>query len=198
MKLPIRYFSIGILTSALIVTIILYFFDNTPTSLENESLDSIISFLEEDGYRVVSEEEYISLSVEDSNNQENEDENSDNASDDQQDATNEKDDENDSDGDTTNESNKSSEENSDDQSDSENEDEETNEEVATTYTLEVKPNMLSPEVSQLLVDNEIIDDAEAFTTYLEDEDYSKYIQLGKHDVSSGMSFNELAEEITSN
>ena len=64
-----------------------------------------------------------------------------------------------------------------------------------TYTLDVKPSMLGPEISELLEANKIIKDAEKFNRYLELEGYAPYIQLGKQKLTSDMSNFEIAEKI---
>lgn len=71
----------------------------------------------------------------------------------------------------------------------------TGESEIKTYTLKVEPNMLGPTISQLLADNGIIDDADAFSQYLEKKNYAPYIQLGEHELTSNMNHFEIAEEI---
>jgi len=55
--------------------------------------------------------------------------------------------------------------------------------------------MLGPTVSKLLLDHQIIDDAEKFNRYLEVEGYAPYIQIGEHELTSDMSYYEIAEKI---
>lgn len=202
MKLPVRYFAIGILTASLAFVLSLYFFPSSSANLEDESFENIVAFLEDDGFRVITEDEYISLSVNSSNGQEVSDESvpdEDNIENEENDLDT---DDNDSDSGSENEDeveDGSKENNDNNEEDENNKDkEEKNKQKVVKYTLHVEPNMLAPTVSKLLMKNDIIDDEDAFTKYLEEEGYSKYIQLGKHNLTSDMSFYELAEEITSN
>lgn len=193
MKLPIRYFAIGILTASLVITISLYFFDNSTSDLEDESIENITSFLENEGYRVITEDEYISYSV-NGNDEHNEDD---------QEETKEKKSEGKNQRDDQKEE-VDEQKSSDDQSDKEKDEkkdepkEDKKKEKIHKYTLTIEPNMLAPEVGELLVNNKIIDSANDFVEYLEEKGYSQYIQLGKHEVTSKMDFYELAETITNN
>ncbi|QKY71637.1 hypothetical protein Len3610_07500 [Lentibacillus sp. CBA3610] len=60
----------------------------------------------------------------------------------------------------------------------------------------VESGVAPSEISQTLEENDIIDDADAFTEYLEDEDYSQLVQLGEFELSSDMDHNEIAETLT--
>src|SRR5699024_7378567 len=57
----------------------------------------------------------------------------------------------------------------------------------TTYTLIIEENMVPSRVSQILEDNGIIDSASKFNEYLEDNDYSPYMQIGEFKLKTGMS-----------
>lgn len=169
MKQSIRYFAIGLATASLAIFIVYTFFDNNQKQASNESIDEKIEDVKEKGYRVLSEEDYIELAVnsEEENPKDKEDNKDSNKKDD------EKNDEKDK---------------KDEDKDDEDEDE--------SYTLHIKENMLGPEVSQLLEENGIIDDADKFTKMLDDDGYSEYIQLGKHKLTSDMSAKEVAKTIT--
>ncbi|HLS36167.1 MAG TPA: hypothetical protein VK061_08015 [Bacillota bacterium] len=193
MKLPLRFFGIGLLTASLVFALSLYFFKDKNSSLESESIENIAEFLEDKGYHVISQEDYIAYSVYEQKQQEqaNDEENNDN--DNNEDDINENDENNTNDNEENNNDSNENNEDSDDESD-----DDSNEKEVYTYTLTVEENMLAPDISRLLENNNIIEDARDFTDYLEDEDYSRYIQLGEHKLSSDMTYNELAEKITSN
>lgn len=174
MRQPIRYFSIGLFTASVITLAFSFFTDeNEAKSL---SLDEMITAIQDDGYRVISESDYISLAVNGS-----EDEGEKKKEEKKENKEKEKDEA---------KANEKKDKKKDKQ------DKEKEEEEVFTYTLHVKPDMVAPTIAELLVENKIIDDAASLSKYLEDEGYSKYIQLGKHKLSSDMSKKEIAEEIT--
>src|SRR5690625_2973101 len=80
MKLPLRFFGIGLLTASLVFALSLYFFKDKNSSLESESIENIAEFLEDKGYHVISQEDYIAYSVYEQKQQEqaNDEENNDN------------------------------------------------------------------------------------------------------------------------
>ncbi|MBP1971772.1 hypothetical protein J2Z83_003927 [Virgibacillus natechei] len=153
MKQPIRSFSIGLFTAGVIMLVGVYFFETPNDTEQLPVVDEMIPAVEEEGYRVLTESDYISLSVNEDNNE-----------DDQEDT----------------------EETEEDESEEENE---------HSYTLTIEPGMPSSDIGPLLVENQIVDDADDFNQYLDEEDYSLYIQLGEYDLSSDMSFYEIAEVI---
>ncbi|HLR40115.1 MAG TPA: hypothetical protein VK091_00470 [Virgibacillus sp.] len=159
MKQPMRYFSIGLLTASVILLLSFYFFDNSTTGTDDLPVEEMIEAIKADGYHVVSEKEYIALSVND------EDDNK---------ANDKKEDKD------KNEEDKKQEEESD----------------KKTYTINIKSGMLPSEISEILAENDIIKDADKFDQYLEKEEYSPYIQLGKHKLNSEMSTKEVAEALT--
>jgi len=172
MKLPIRFFSIGLLTATIILLITFIFFEQSDAS-NNLTVEDMVSQIEEEGYHVLTNEEYITFSVnKDQNQKEDED----------------KAEENDA---------KDKEENdkTDDANENEEDDKDQDESKVHTYTLVVEPNMLGPTISKLLEDHKIIEDAEKFNRYLEVEGYAPYIQIGEHELSSDMSNYEIAETI---
>lgn len=66
----------------------------------------------------------------------------------------------------------------------------------TTIKLEIISGMVSHDIAALLEKNKIIDDAGQFEMYLEENGYSKRIQLGVFELKAGMSFKEIAKMIT--
>lgn len=68
----------------------------------------------------------------------------------------------------------------------------------TSYKLVVKDGMDSLQVSNLLQQAAIINDAEVFNTYLMKEKLNRSIQIGTYELTSRMSFEKLANIITNN
>ncbi|AIF43418.1 hypothetical protein X953_09835 [Virgibacillus sp. SK37] len=61
--------------------------------------------------------------------------------------------------------------------------------------MNIKPGMATSEISNLLEEKKIIKDSGKFDQYLEKENYSEKVQIGEFEVTSDMSFYELAEKI---
>ncbi|WP_188453652.1 hypothetical protein [Virgibacillus oceani] len=173
MKQPVRLFSIGVLATSIIV-LVFYFFEDSKAKSNDLNTDEMIAAIEADGYRVITESEYISLSVNDKNEKKDNKKTADKE-----------------------EKTASAEEKEDNASEKEKQDEKSSQENAEkTYTLKIESGMPSSEISSRLAENGIIDNAREFTSYLEDEGYSTKIQLGEFSVSSSMSNFEIAEELT--
>lgn len=179
MKQPIRYFSIGLLTASFISLIVFVFF-HQPRSQENLSIDDMISEIENEGYHVLTESDYITFSVNKDNNGKTNDD--DQSKENSTQSKKEKDEK------------KKNEKDKEKEKKEEEKDSKEKEEIYT-YTLVVEPNMLGPTISNLLHDHNIIDDAEEFNRYLEVEGYAPYIQIGEHKLSSDMTYYEIAETI---
>ena len=64
------------------------------------------------------------------------------------------------------------------------------------YKLEIKAGMVSHEIASILEKEKIIDNADEFEIYLEENGYSKRIQLGKFELTAGMSYKQIAKIIT--
>src|SRR5699024_12554084 len=64
--------------------------------------------------------------------------------------------------------------------------------------LKVDENTYTPDIADKLIDKKIIDkdEGDKFIEYIEDNDYSDYIQLGTFKVDSEMSMKDLAETFT--
>src|SRR5690625_2709210 len=186
MKQPIRYFSIGVITATVILFITFsFFYQPNHSSSGNHSTSDMIDQIEAEGYHVLTESEYITYSV-NKDNQEQDNNDTENK-------TSKVDEEKNSN--KTDKDENSQEEESKKEDKTEEKLEETEEPNVNTYTLIVEPNMLGPNISQLLLDHKIIDDAEKFNRYLEIEGYAPFIQIGEHKVSSDMTYYEIAEKI---
>ena len=187
MKHSVRSFSIGLFTAGIIMLIGIYFLDD-PKQAEGTAVEEMIPLVEEEGYRVITEEEYISLSVNDGASESSENsasENTKSATDGSENTDNEE---------KSNEAETRYEEtDSNDEAKAEAVDKQAE---VINYTLEIESGMASSSISSTLADNDIIDDAAEFNQYLQDQDYSLKVQIGSYDLSSDMSFYEIAEAIT--
>lgn len=193
MKQPIRYFAFGLLTASILLMIIFMFSDYTKS--EDLSVDEMIEKIEEEGFRVLTNTEYISYSVyKDEQKKASEEEEKKIAK-----ADKEKDTDKTKKEDKKDPSENKDKEKSDDQKNedaSENEEGVQKEERKTyKYTLVIEPNMLGDQVSKRLEEKKIIDDARKFYDYLEEKGYSRYIQIGEFNLSSDMTYYEIAETI---
>ncbi|MGE7601220.1 hypothetical protein ACQKL5_01830 [Peribacillus sp. NPDC097675] len=65
-----------------------------------------------------------------------------------------------------------------------------------SYTIEVKANMTTLEISKKLEKEKIIDDATGFEAYVNEQGFSKNIQIGKFVVTDNMSYRQLAKTLT--
>lgn len=186
MKRTIRAFSLGLFVAGIMMVVTFLFSGDNAASkkhAEDLPLDEMIEVMKNEGYRVVTEEEYITLSLADSNEQENQAEK----------------DNNDEDKESSQKSDESSDEKENVEKDKEEKDknnEEEDEDSVKEYTLHIKDGMPSSDIGNLLEENDIIEDSSKFNKYLEDEGYHKGVQLGKFKVKSDMSFKELAKAIT--
>lgn len=66
----------------------------------------------------------------------------------------------------------------------------------SVITIKVSTGMTSYDVARILYEQNLIEDEDAFITYLEDEDYSRFLQIGTFELKEGMSFYEIAEALT--
>lgn len=191
MKQPLRYFSIGLFSAAIVLLIGLFFSDTE--KVEDLAAEELIPYVEQEGYHVLSNKEYIALSV--NNTDENEQpkestedkENTSKSNKDSQEKTS-KETNNTDKADSKKENNKEKDKNDNVTKDKKDE--------VVTHTLIIEAGMVPSSISTQLEENNIIEDAFEFDQYLEENDYSKYVQLGEFEVTSDMSFYEIAEKIT--
>lgn len=174
MKQPVRSFALGLL-SAGIILITTFYFTDTNSKTKIMSTDDLIEKVEADGYHVLTESEYISVSVQtDQTKQRNENEEGSNSAEKQE-----------NEADTEENPNDNQDKNSTSEGKSK-----------VTYTLTVKSGMTPSSISTILVENNIIDNSDDFTQYLEEEGYSTKVQLGEFDLTSEMSHYDIAEQLT--
>ncbi|WP_313798272.1 hypothetical protein [Cytobacillus sp.] len=70
------------------------------------------------------------------------------------------------------------------------------EESVTAYQLEIVSGMVSRDIAEILAKEKIIDEADRFEIYLEENGYSKKIQLGSFHLTAKMSYKDIAKTIT--
>jgi hypothetical protein len=179
MKQAIRAFAVGLFTAAVIMLIINYF-NGSKQEFTEMPIEDVIDGLKEQGYRVLTETEYITLSM----NGEVEKKDTEIASSETENAEASEEVE-------TTEVDEA-EENNTETAEEENQKQET----VKTYTLTIESGMPSSAISNKLEENGIIDDAGKFISYLEDEGYAIRIQLGEFTLKSDMSYNQIAEALT--
>ncbi|WP_245975299.1 hypothetical protein [Oceanobacillus chungangensis] len=194
MKKTIRTFAIGLFTAGIIMVIGIFFFDSNSNTLDELSAEEMIPLIKEDGYHVLTSDEYISLSVKSENINTDSEEKAENEATDKKEVT------------KTKEPVKEETEKTQAANQSKKEKAETKEETSTpekkqeekiiNYTLNIEPGMPASTITSVLADQGIIDDASEFNNYLDEHDYTLKVRMGTHKVTSAMSFYELAEAIT--
>lgn len=191
MKQSVRSFAIGLFTAGILLLGGIFFFGTGGEKVEDLAAEDLIDLVEQKGYYVLNKEEYIAASVGDesktasaetNSKEENSEEESSNK---EKDASKEQEDE---------ATEKAKEENSDENDSEKAEKEE--EKKKTSYTLKIEEGMASSDISSVLENNDIIDDAGEFNEYLIDNDYHLKVQIGEYELTTGMSHYEVAEAIT--
>ncbi|WP_010097004.1 hypothetical protein [Ornithinibacillus scapharcae] len=187
MKQTLRGFAVGLFTAAAIMLVVEYFSNGSEESLSDMPIEDVVSQMADQGYRVLTEKEYISLSM----TGEAPKEKTEVASESNQ--KTEKDTDKDTKQDTTK---KSEEDSSNSATDKKAKEDSTKKEEVKSYTLTIKSGMPSSEISNALEANGIINNSDEFIAYLEDEGYAVRIQLGDFKLTSDMSHYEIAEALT--
>ncbi|MUV39630.1 uncharacterized protein JNUCC1_03514 [Lentibacillus sp. JNUCC-1] len=183
MKQPIRIFSIGLITAGLIMLVV-YMFNDSEAVQEELTTDEMIAHLKKENMRVIPEDEYIALSVDKSSQTKEADTDTSGKTEDEETNSDDQD--------------QSSETESDDTEQNKDKEDAEKEERASSksFSFTIEPGMSSRDISTTLENKGIIDDAEAFNAYLQENDYSMLIQIGTFEVKSSMSAYELAETLT--
>lgn len=176
MKEPIRFFAIGLLTSAVLMLGVHFFSDSNQEVMDNVPIEEMIAKVEEDGYRVITDDEFISYSL-----YTEEAEHTEVKSDDDK---------------KKKDSEKSDEKSDDNKDKKDKKDKKEKKDKVKKVTFTTEEGVVSQDIADTLIENDIIDDRQKFIDYLEDNDYSPYIQLGTFEVTSDMNFKELAEVVT--
>ncbi|MDY0396696.1 hypothetical protein ACFSMW_05585 [Virgibacillus halophilus] len=186
MKHYIRSFALGLLVSGALMFAVYYFFDDSVNAGKNMTVDDMKETMAEKGYRVMSEQEYIDLSVH-KDEQQKEKETSDNTA---------AGDKNSKDADEEAQKNTDKEKTADKEDKTSKEKEEKTDKETKKYTLHIKSGMPASEIGDMLEENGIIKDADKFNAYLEKHDYSPKVQQGKFKVNSDMDFQQLVKSFT--
>lgn len=185
MKQPIRSFALGLL-SAGIILLATFYFTGDSRNAKNLSTDKMIASIEAEGYHVMTESEYISVSVK-SDEGEKDKENKKDDSTTEQNGKNQQQNKEKASKDNNSESKKDS---------SKDKKKDSSEKKTVTYTIKIESGMVPSTISDKLAKNNIIKNADEFTQYMEEQGYVKKVQLGKFKLTSDMSHYEIAEELT--
>lgn len=205
MRQPVRAFAIGLFTAGIIMLIGIFYFDDSVRTADDLSIDEMTSSLKEEGYRVVTEEEYIAVSVNNDKTQQKANEaekpDADQKKDDEQNKDKQNVDKADKSDKAVDDKEKTSKKKDDKEDakgkgDKKDKDDEKDKDETKTYTININDGVLSSTISDRLEANGIIDNSTKFNLYLTDNGYGEKIQLGKFKVNSDMSFKEIAEAIT--
>lgn len=190
MKQMIRGFAVGLFTAAGIMLVVYYFSNGSETALADMPIEDVASEMKDQGYRVLTEKEYISLSMTGEAPKETT----------EVAAETEQKPEKEAEKETKEETTTKSEEKdpSTNTSTDKKTEEDTNkkEESVKSYTLTIKAGMPSSEISNALEANGIIANSDEFIAFLEDKGYALRIQLGDFKLTSDMSHYEIAEALT--
>src|SRR5699024_790625 len=173
MKQSLRFFSLGLLVSALLLLGYSLFFEDSAKKAEL-SVDDMIESLGDEGYRVVSEDEFITYTLEKDqaqNSSEEEDSSTKSDKKDSEKKANKKDKEKDKDNGNADKNKNDKKDNNKKSKDKDDKDD------VVKATVKTKSSIVSQEIADDLVDKKIIKKKERdkFANYLEDNDYSGYI-----------------------
>lgn len=205
MRIPIRYFSIGLLTASIVLFIMYSITDDPNQTADQLSVEQLSAALEDKGYRTISQDEFISYSVyldEEQVDETDEKKNSTKDDSSKNDENKDKKDEKNKDEDTNKKKDSDKKDNDSDKKDNDKKDEDKDEdkkdekEKSKSVTIEVKEGFVSEDIGKVLKEQGIIKDVDKFAKYMEDNGYSSKIQIGKFKVNSDMSSKELAEKLT--
>ncbi|MUK87118.1 hypothetical protein GMD78_01730 [Ornithinibacillus sp. L9] len=187
MKHTIRAFAIGLFSAGLSMLIVHYFDEGTKQDLSEIPVEDIIDQLKEDGYRVLTESEFITLTV--GNNDSDEEVSEQNDEENNETEVAKADDDN---------NEEEAKEDTEDSAENEEKNDESREEQESvkSYTLTIESGMPSSVIGTELEKNGIVDDGRELNQYLDDEGYSLRVQLGEFTFTSDMSFYEIAEKLT--
>lgn len=182
MKQSIRFFSIGLLSASIVLLGFYFLFDGSKASSKDVPLEEMIEEIEASGHRVVTEKEFIAYTI-----------NSDKevASDQDSDKKEEKS--------SDKKDNKKKDDKKDDKKDKKKDKKDKKdkkEDEVIKAKIKTDSGVVSQDIAEKLVNEKIIDDGDKFAKYLDDNDYSAYIQIGTFKVNSDMSDKELAKVFT--
>ncbi|MEJ8776535.1 hypothetical protein [Pseudogracilibacillus sp. ICA-222130] len=194
MKQPMRFFAIGLFTAAILMFGYYSLFDQS-TAVENAPVEDLIAQVEDEGYRVITEEEFITFSLLDLDEADVKDkqvEKEDKKKDSKKESDSSKEEKKDS---KDSSSDKKKDEKEEKKS-SDDKKEKSKKKKSKTITITTNEGVVTEDIADMLYNEKVIDDKQKFQDYMEDNDYSPYIQIGTFKVKKDMSFKELAEIFT--
>lgn len=185
MKIPIRYFSIGLLTASIIILIFFLINDEPIQDTNALSVEELSDAIESKGFRVIDEDDFISFSLflDDQNEKNIEEEEKQNKNGKKNNKEEDKDE--DSKKEDADEANKDKDKNK-----------EKDKEETKSVTISVEQGFVPQDIAKALKAENIIDNEAEFVKYMEDNGYSPYVQIGKFKVTSDMDLKQLAETLT--
>src|SRR5699024_1916651 len=188
MRIPIRYFSIGLLTASIVLLIMFLITDDGGQAIEEYSVEELSEAIEDKGYRVITQDDFISFSMYldeqkkvENNDEEKEKKDKEKEQKDKKDKKSDKEKKKDKD--------KKDKDKKDKKKDKE-------KDKRKKATVRVKQGDVIKDIGDRLKDEGIIKDVDKFVDYMEDNDYSSYVQIGSFKVHSDMSLKEIAETLT--
>lgn len=194
MKQSIRAFAIGLFTAAIIMLIVNYFSNGSTKDLTEMPIEDVVDELKNEGYRVLTESEYISMSITGESEESKGDTES--TKEEQADKAENTDTEKTEDTNKEKTTPESEDTSSEDGTASDEQEQEQPAAPAKSYTVTIESGMAPSTISNELEANGVIENSAEFIRYLEDEGYVARIQLGEFTITSDMSYFEVAEALT--
>ena len=189
MKQSIRFFSIGLLTASLVLLGFYFLIGDKKVSSKDVPLEDMIAEIEANGHRVITEKEFIAFTLnneeEDANKEEEANKKETKADKDKKENSDDKKKKKSKDKKDSSKKKKSKDKDDKDEKDKV---------IKAKFTTD--DGVVTQDIADILIDEKIIDDRQKFLDYLDDNDYSAYIQIGTFEVTSDMSMKEIAEVIT--
>jgi len=194
MKQSLRFFAIGLLTASVLLFGYYFFLDDSTQSNDELTVDELVSALEDEGYRAIPESDYVAFSFFKEEEMKSDEE--DGKEEKPKKNEKEKDNNEDKNKDKKDKKKEDKKDKNENVNDDKNADNNNNDDDVIKHTFTTGEGVVSQEIADILIEEKIIDDRKKFLDYLDDNDYSSKIQIGKFTVSSDMSMKEIAEVIT--
>lgn len=197
MKQSVRFFAIGLFTASVLTLGFYLFSDSSNAANEDMTTDELIAKVEEAGYRVITDEEFISYSL--YIDEKNEQAKSEEVKKDDEKADKKKEDKDKKKKDGKKDKKKDDKEKNKknkDKKDSKKKKDKKKKDDVKKAKITIKSGDVLADIAEQLADKKIIKNKQKFIDYLEDSDYSSKIQLGTFEVNSDMSMKEIAKTLT--
>ncbi|WP_082233830.1 endolytic transglycosylase MltG [Halobacillus massiliensis] len=170
MKKPLQFFSIGLLTATVIISIFYTALpENSSEAAKAITDEEIIAKLEANNYQVLTDQELFELEARVSEVEKVE---------------------------LLKENKEQKEKIKEDEKNENKEKEITKNKEPSTYKLVIREGTSPTEVYQTLEDKGFINNAESFNTYMNDRNLTEYVQIGEFEIVKGMNRDEIADTIT--